>query len=92
MIAEFHTASARYVEDSSFAELIEDLKRVSPEFDRLWLQQHETPGSLEGFKEVEHAYMGHLEFDHITDIVRYVIKFLSLSRNRKRAATAAQIN
>jgi len=65
MIAEFHTASARYVEDSSFAELIEDLKRISPEFDRLWLQ-HETPGSLEGFKEVEHPYMGLLEFDHIT--------------------------
>ncbi|MFB5674548.1 helix-turn-helix transcriptional regulator [Paenibacillus terreus] len=65
IIAEFHTAAARYVEDSSFAELIEDLKRVSPEFDRLWLQ-HETPGSLEGFKEVQHPDMGHLEFDHIT--------------------------
>ncbi|WP_209649161.1 hypothetical protein [Cohnella thailandensis] len=65
MIAEFHTASARYVEDSSFAGLIEDLKRVCPEFDRLWLQ-HETPSSLEGFKEVEHPDMGHLEFDHIT--------------------------
>jgi len=65
MIAEFHTASARYVEDSSFAGLIEDLKRVSPEFDRLWLQ-HETPGSLEGFKEVEHPDMGHMEFIHNT--------------------------
>ncbi|GGA28350.1 helix-turn-helix transcriptional regulator [Paenibacillus physcomitrellae] len=65
MIAEFHTASARYVEDASFAELIEDLKRLSPEFDRLWMQ-HETPGSLEGFKEVEHPDLGHLEFDHIT--------------------------
>jgi len=65
MIAEFHTASARYVADSSFAGLIEDLKRVSPEFNRLWLQ-HETPGSLDGFKEVEHPDMGHLEFDHNT--------------------------
>jgi transcriptional regulator with XRE-family HTH domain len=65
IILEFHTDSARYVEDSSFDGLTEDLKRVSPEFSQLWLQ-HEAPGSLEGFKEVEHPVMGHLEFDHIT--------------------------
>jgi hypothetical protein len=50
IIAEFHTATARYVEDSSFAELIEDLKRVSPEFDRLWLQ-HETPALSKDLKK-----------------------------------------
>lgn len=65
IIAEFHTASARYVEDSSFNGLIEDLKRVSPEFNQLWLLD-QAPGSLEGYKEVEHPAMGHLEFDHIT--------------------------
>ncbi|WP_217591709.1 helix-turn-helix transcriptional regulator [Cohnella sp. GbtcB17] len=65
IIAEFHAAAARYAEDPSFAELIEDLKRASPEFDWLWLQ-HETPSSLERLKEVEHPDMGNLEFDQIT--------------------------
>ncbi|AJY73454.1 helix-turn-helix transcriptional regulator [Paenibacillus beijingensis] len=65
VVAEFHTARARYVENSSFEGLIEDLKRESPEFNQLW-PLHEVPSSLEGHKEMEHPIMGHLEFVHIT--------------------------
>jgi hypothetical protein len=65
IIAEFHTARARYVGNTSFEELIEDLKRTSPEFCRLW-PNHEAPNTLEGHKKMGHPTMGHLEFEHIT--------------------------
>ena len=65
VVAEFHTASARYLGDAWFAELIEDLKRVSPAFCQWW-PQHEAPHSLEARKVVEHPTLGHLEFEYLT--------------------------
>jgi transcriptional regulator with XRE-family HTH domain len=63
-LAEFHTASARYPGDSSFEELIEDLKRVSPEF-CLWWPHHDALSSLDLHKVMEHPTLGLLEFEQI---------------------------
>jgi transcriptional regulator with XRE-family HTH domain len=63
-LAEFRAASARYPGDSSFEELIEDLKRVSPEF-CLWWPHHDAPSSLDLHKLMEHPTLGRLEFEQI---------------------------
>ncbi|AIQ29655.1 DNA-binding protein [Paenibacillus sp. FSL P4-0081] len=65
MIAEFRTARARYLEDASFDRLIDDLKRVSSDFTRMW-QNHEAPRTLDGYKKLSHPVLGALEFEHIT--------------------------
>lgn len=65
VLAEFHTASARYPGDAWFEELIEELKQVSPEFCQWW-PQHDAPRSMDGHKVMEHPTLGHLEFEHIT--------------------------
>jgi len=65
LLAEFRTASARYPDDASFEELIEDLKRVSPEFCRWW-PHHDARRSLDGHKAMEHPKLGHLEFEYTT--------------------------
>ena len=64
-LAEFRTASARYPGDRWFEELIEDLKRVSPEF-RRWWPHHDVRSALDGHKVIEHPTLGHLEFEHLT--------------------------
>ena len=64
-VVEFHTASARYPGDPWFDELIEDLKRVSPEFCQWW-PHHDASSSQDGRKIVEHPELGQLEFDHLT--------------------------
>ena len=64
-LAEFRTASARYPGDRWFEELIEDLKRVSPEF-RRWWPHHDVRSALDGRKVMEHPTLGHLEFEHLT--------------------------
>ncbi len=64
-LAEFRAASARYPGDSSFEELIEDLKRVSPEFCRWW-PHHDVRSTLDGQKAFRHPTLGLLEFEEIT--------------------------
>ncbi|MBA2677460.1 MAG: helix-turn-helix domain-containing protein [Ktedonobacteraceae bacterium] len=65
VLAEFHTASARYTGDAWFEELVEDLKEASPEFGQWWSHQ-DAPGSIDGHKIIKHLTLGHLEFEHIT--------------------------
>ncbi|WP_433745784.1 helix-turn-helix transcriptional regulator [Paenibacillus amylolyticus] len=65
MIAEFRTSRARYLNDDSFDKLIEDLKRTSADFTRMW-QYHEVPSSLDGYKRLLHPTFGVVEFEHIT--------------------------
>ncbi|OZB93683.1 helix-turn-helix transcriptional regulator [Paenibacillus sp. XY044] len=65
VVAEFRTAKARYLEDSSFDGLIEDLKAVNADFGRLWLQHH-VRSVLDGYIALEHPGLGILEFEHIT--------------------------
>ncbi len=64
-LAEFHTASARYPGDQCFEALIAELKRVSPDFCRLW-PLHDASSSLDGHKAMHHPELGFLEFDHVT--------------------------
>lgn len=64
-LAEFRTASARYPGDRGFEDLIDDLKRVSPEF-RRWWPHHDARSTLDGPKTIEHAALGRLEFEHTT--------------------------
>jgi hypothetical protein len=65
VLAEFHTASARYPGDAWFEELIEDLKEASPEVCQWW-PHHDAPGSMDGPTVMEHLTLGHLEFEHVT--------------------------
>ena len=65
LLAEFRATSARYSGSEWFEELIEALKQVSPEFCRWW-QEHDAPRELSGDKIMEHATLGHLEFQHLT--------------------------
>lgn len=64
-LAEFRAANARYPGDAWFEELIEDLKKVSPEF-RRWWPHHDVRSSLDGYKVIEHPTLGRLEFEHLT--------------------------
>lgn len=63
-LAEFRAASARYPGDSSFEELIEDLKQISPEFCRWW-PHHDALSTLDLHKVFEHPTLGRLEFEQI---------------------------
>jgi len=63
-LAEFRTASAHYPGDKWFEELIEDLKRVSPEF-RRWWPHHDVRAALDGHKLIEHQTLGTLEFENL---------------------------
>jgi transcriptional regulator with XRE-family HTH domain len=65
MVAEFRMASANAPDDGTFQTLIEDLKRVSPEFAQWW-PHHDAPRSLNAHKIIEHITMGRLEFEHIS--------------------------
>lgn len=64
-LAEFRAASARYPGDRWFDDLIDDLKRVSPEF-RHWWPYHDARSTLDGPKIIEHSALGRLEFEHTT--------------------------
>ncbi|UUZ96266.1 helix-turn-helix transcriptional regulator [Paenibacillus sp. P25] len=65
VLAEFHTARARFLGDPSFNQLIEDLKQASPEFCHGWLE-HDARRVLDGYIEIEHPVLGRLEFEHMT--------------------------
>ena len=65
VLAELHAASARYPGDAWFEELVEDLKKASPEFCQWWSRQ-DIPGSIDGHKVIAHLTLGHLEFEHTT--------------------------
>ncbi|HEX4203048.1 MAG TPA: helix-turn-helix transcriptional regulator [Ktedonobacteraceae bacterium] len=64
LLAEFRATSASSSGDEWFEELIEALKQVSPEFCRWW-QEHDAPRELSSDKIMEHATLGHLEFQHL---------------------------
>lgn len=65
VLAQFRADSARYPGDPWFTELIEDLRRTSPEF-RQWWSRHDVRGFLDGPKEIFHPVIGRLVFQHTT--------------------------
>jgi len=63
VLAQFRADSARYPGDRWYTELIEDLRRVSPEF-RDWWSRHDVRGILDGPKDIFHPTVGRLVFQH----------------------------
>jgi transcriptional regulator with XRE-family HTH domain len=62
-VARFRADSARHLGDPAFEELIELLKRESPEFAEWW-PRHEVARSGEGRKVLRHPKAGKLVFEH----------------------------
>ncbi len=59
ILALFRADRGRYVDDPWFAEVIDDLRRVSPEFGRWW-PRHDVRERAAERKEVEHPVVGRL--------------------------------
>lgn len=65
ILAKFRQAFGQNIDNYWFQELIEDLKKASPEFNEWW-QYHDVEGDLEGKVEFNHPKVGHLAFEHLT--------------------------
>jgi transcriptional regulator with XRE-family HTH domain len=63
LVAKFRADSARYLGDPEFEELIQALRKSSPEFCRAW-KRHEVARGGEGRKELHHPLAGLLAFSH----------------------------
>ncbi|HEX6797941.1 MAG TPA: helix-turn-helix transcriptional regulator [Ktedonobacterales bacterium] len=65
LVAQLRADYARYPGDPSFQELVDDLRRVSPEFGQWW-EQHDVRGLPDGSRSMQHPTLGPLAFDHVT--------------------------
>jgi hypothetical protein len=65
LVAYFRADYARYPGDASFEAIIEDLRRVSPQF-RLWWEQQDVRGLPDGVRSMRHPTLGLLEYEHVT--------------------------
>ncbi len=65
LVAQFRADYARYPDDASFQELLRDLQRVSPSFQKFW-EHHDVRGLPDGPRVMHHPTLGALEFDHVT--------------------------
>jgi transcriptional regulator with XRE-family HTH domain len=63
MVAKFRADSARHLGEPAFEELIQALRRSSPEFCEAW-RRHEVAGGSGGRKQLRHPEVGLLEFEH----------------------------
>ncbi|HTK07483.1 MAG TPA: hypothetical protein VL485_09955 [Ktedonobacteraceae bacterium] len=64
-MAQFRADYARYPDDASFCEIVEDLQLASPQFCRCWEQQN-VRGLPDGPRVIKHPALGWLEFDYVT--------------------------
>jgi transcriptional regulator with XRE-family HTH domain len=63
LVAKFRADSARHLGDPAFEELIQALRRSSPEFAKAW-KRHEVAQGSAGRKELRHPEEGMLAFEH----------------------------
>jgi transcriptional regulator with XRE-family HTH domain len=63
MVAKFRADSARHLGDPAFEQLIQALRRSSPEFSKAW-KRHEVASGAAGRKELRHPEAGMLVFEH----------------------------
>lgn len=63
LLARFRTASARHLEDPRFVDLIETLRRRSPEF-HAWWPRHDVRGRTSGVKLIDHPRAGRMTLTH----------------------------
>ncbi|PZS08035.1 MAG: hypothetical protein DLM64_13430 [Solirubrobacterales bacterium] len=61
--AKLRADSARHLGDPSFDELVQALRKSSPEFCRAW-KRHEVERATAGRKELRHPVEGMLVFEH----------------------------
>ena len=64
ILADFHTAAARYSGDAWMMQLIADLKRVSPQFNQWW-QEPNTLITGPRQKELQHPVLGRVAFEFL---------------------------
>jgi transcriptional regulator with XRE-family HTH domain len=68
LVAQFRSVAAKYADDPSFAELIEELREHSNEFRKLWAR-HDVLDLVDGVKIYDHPLVGEVYLDHTTLLV-----------------------
>jgi PAS domain-containing protein len=63
MAAKFRADHARHIGDPTFEELVDSLRKSSPEFCKLW-RKHEVSQSGPGRKIINHPVVGTMVFEH----------------------------
>lgn len=63
MLAQFRASHDLWADDSSFAALVDRLRRAAPAFAGWW-QDHDIRAPVSGRKTVHHPTRGELRFDH----------------------------
>lgn len=62
VVGAFRADAARAGADAEIAQLVEELSRISPEFDRLW-RDNDVAGHAEGVKRIHHPEIGLIELE-----------------------------
>jgi len=65
LIAQFRADYVRYPGDESFQDIVEDLRRVSPQF-HVWWERQDVRGLPDGPRTMRYPVLGVLHFDHVT--------------------------
>jgi len=65
LVARFRAGYALDSCGESLQKVVEDLRRISPEF-RVWWEEQDVEGSPDGARTINHPILGLLEFDHVT--------------------------
>ncbi|MGH2889565.1 MAG: transcriptional regulator, partial [Solirubrobacteraceae bacterium] len=63
LVAKFRADSARHIGDPEFDQLIETLRKSSPEFCKAW-RKHEVATTSVGRKTIRHPIAGTMIFEH----------------------------
>jgi transcriptional regulator with XRE-family HTH domain len=68
IVASFRSVAAKYTDDPSFAELIEELRANSPQFSKLWAR-HDVLDLVDGQKIYDHPLVGEVHLEHTNFLV-----------------------
>lgn len=68
MLAKFRLEFGHHSDDPAFAQLVRELREISPEFHRWWPQQNVLSRS-DGAKRFLHRALGEIQFEHTTFLV-----------------------
>jgi transcriptional regulator with XRE-family HTH domain len=68
LVASFRAVAAKYTDDPSFSELIEELRANSPEFAKLWAR-HDVLDLVDGVKVYDHPLVGEVHLEHTNFLV-----------------------
>jgi hypothetical protein len=68
IVASFRSVAAKYTDDPSFTELIEELRTNSSEFAKLWAR-HDVLDLVDGAKVYDHPLVGEVHLEHTNFLV-----------------------